>query len=331
MSLAKKNLTLDQLKSGIITGDRLILSQAITLCESQLPEDQRSATQLIDSILSHTGTSLRIGITGIPGVGKSTFIEAFGLFLISKGYKIAVLSIDPTSTLNQGSILGDKTRMNELSQNRNAYIRPSPTSGHLGGISEKTRENMLLCEAAGFDIILIETVGVGQSEVAVKDLSDFLLLLMISGAGDELQGIKRGLMELADMILVNKSDGENIEESNRTKMVFEQALHYFPTNINNWKVPVETISSQQPTNLDQVWKYINEYITLTKTNDYFYTNRKHQNLQWFREGLSNQLLQYVFQNPKLSNKKKEIEQAIQEGKKSVKSGLEALLKQVFDQ
>ena len=232
MSLAKKNLTLDQLKSGIITGDRLILSQAITLCESQLPEDQRSATQLIDSILSHTGTSLRIGVTGIPGVGKSTFIEAFGLFLIKKGHKIAVLSIDPTSTLNQGSILGDKTRMNELSQNRNAYIRPSPTRGHLGGISEKTRENMLLCEAAGFDVILIETVGVGQSEVAVKDLSDFLLLLMISGAGDELQGIKRGLMELADMILVNKSDGENIEESLRTKMVFEQALHYFPTNIN---------------------------------------------------------------------------------------------------
>ena len=208
MSLTKRNLTLDQLKSGVLSGDRLVLSQAITLCESQLPEDQRSATQLIDSILSHTGTSLRIGVTGIPGVGKSTFIEAFGLFLIEKGHRIAVLSIDPTSTLNQGSILGDKTRMNELSQNRNAYIRPSPTSGHLGGISEKTRENMLLCEAAGFDVILIETVGVGQSEVAVKDLSDFLLLLMIAGAGDELQGIKRGLMELADMILVNKSDGD---------------------------------------------------------------------------------------------------------------------------
>ena len=175
--------------------------------------------------------------------------------------------------------------------------------GHLGGISEKTRENMLLCEAAGFDVILIETVGVGQSEVAVKDLSDFLLLLMISGAGDELQGIKRGLMELADMILINKSDGENIEESLRTKIVFEQALHYFPQNINHWKVPVETISSHQPTNLEQVWNYIDEYITLTKTNDYFYTNRKHQNLQWFREGLSNQLLKHVFQDPRLSAKK----------------------------
>jgi LAO/AO transport system kinase len=329
MSLAKKNLTLDELKSGIITGDRLILSQAITLCESQLPEDQRSATQLIDSILSHTGTSLRIGVTGIPGVGKSTFIEAFGLFLIKKGHKIAVLTIDPTSTLNQGSILGDKTRMNELSQNRNAYIRPSPTRGHLGGISEKTRENMLLCEAAGFDVILIETVGVGQSEVAVKDLSDFLLLLMISGAGDELQGIKRGLMELADMILINKSDGENIEESLRTKIVFEQALHYFPQNINHWKVPVETISSHQPTNLEQVWNYIGKYITLTKKNDYFYKNRKHQNLQWFREGLSSQLIKHVFQDPKLSDKKGEIEQAIQEGKQSVKSGIEALLKCAF--
>ena len=329
MSLAKKNLTLDKLKSGIITGDRLILSQAITLCESQLPKDRRSATQLIDSILSHTGTSLRIGVTGMPGVGKSTFIEAFGLFLIKKGHKIAVLTIDPTSTLNQGSILGDKTRMNELSQNRNAYIRPSPTSGHLGGISEKTRENMLLCEAAGFDVILIETVGVGQSEVAVKDLSDFLLLLMISGAGDELQGIKRGLMELADMILINKSDGENIEESLRTKIVFEQALHYFPQNINHWKVPVETISSQQPTNLEQVWNCIDEYITLTKTNDYFYTNRKHQNLRWFREGLSNQLLKHMFQDPRLSGKKREIGQSIKKGKQSVKSGIEALLKYAF--
>jgi len=329
MSLAKKNLTLDELKSGIITGNRLILSQAITLCESQLPKDRRSATQLIDSILSHTGTSLRIGVTGMPGVGKSTFIEAFGLFLIKKGHKIAVLTIDPTSTLNQGSILGDKTRMNELSQNRNAYIRPSPTRGHLGGISEKTRENMLLCEAAGFDVILIETVGVGQSEVAVKDLSDFLLLLMISGAGDELQGIKRGLMELADMILINKSDGENIEESLRTKIVFEQALHYFPQNINHWKVPVETISSQQPTNLEQVWNCIDEYITLTKTNDYFYTNRKHQNLRWFREGLSNQLLKHMFQDPRLSGKKREIEQAIKKGKQSVKSGIEALLKYAF--
>ena len=330
MSLTKRNLTLDQLKSGVLSGDRLVLSQAITLCESQLPEDQRSATQLIDSILSHTGTSLRIGITGIPGVGKSTFIEAFGLFLISKGHKIAVLTIDPTSTLNQGSILGDKTRMNELSQNRNAYIRPSPTSGHLGGVSEKTRENMLLCEAAGFDVILIETVGVGQSEVAVKDLSDFLLLLMISGAGDELQGIKRGLMELADMILVNKSDGENIEESLRTKIIFEQALHYFPQNINHWTVPIETISSRQPKNLDQVWKYIDQYISITKANDYFYANRKNQNLQWFREGLSNQLLKHVFQDSKLSSKKKEIEEAILQGNQSVKSGIDTLLKYAFN-
>jgi|TARA_B110000037_G_scaffold111703_1_gene128853 LAO/AO transport system kinase len=330
MSLTKRNLTLDQLKSGVLSGDRLVLSQAITLCESQLPEDQRSATQLIDSILSHTGTSLRIGVTGIPGVGKSTFIEAFGLFLIEKGHRIAVLSIDPTSTLNQGSILGDKTRMNELSQNRNAYIRPSPTSGHLGGISEKTRENMLLCEAAGFDVILIETVGVGQSEVAVKDLSDFLLLLMIAGAGDELQGIKRGLMELADMILVNKSDGENIEESLRTKIIFEQALHYFPQNINHWTVPIETISSRQPKNLDQVWKYIDQYISITKANDYFYANRKNQNLQWFREGLSNQLLKHVFQDSKLSSKKKEIEEAILQGNQSVKSGIDTLLKYAFN-
>ncbi|MDC1517270.1 methylmalonyl Co-A mutase-associated GTPase MeaB [Cyclobacteriaceae bacterium] len=330
MSLTKRNLTLDQLKSGVLSGDRLVLSQAITLCESQLPEDQRSATQLIDSILSHTGTSLRIGVTGIPGVGKSTFIEAFGLFLIEKGHRIAVLSIDPTSSLNQGSILGDKTRMNELSQNRNAYIRPSPTSGHLGGISEKTRENMLLCEAAGFDVILIETVGVGQSEVAVKDLSDFLLLLMIAGAGDELQGIKRGLMELADMILVNKSDGENIEESLRTKIIFEQALHYFPQNINHWTVPIETISSRQPKNLDQVWKYIDQYISITKANDYFYANRKNQNLQWFREGLSNQLLKHVFQDSKLSSKKKEIEEAILQGNQSVKSGIDTLLKYAFN-
>ena len=206
MRFHKTNLSLEQYKSGLNAGDRLILSKAITLCESQLPEDELLASLLIEETLGQSEHSFRIGITGIPGVGKSTFIEAFGLYLIQQGHKVAVLSVDPTSSLNHGSILGDKTRMNELSLNRNAYIRPSPAGKQLGGIAEKTRENILLCEAAGFNVILIETVGVGQSETAVKHLSDFMILLMISGAGDELQGIKRGLMELADMVLINKSD-----------------------------------------------------------------------------------------------------------------------------
>ena len=325
MRFHKTNLSLEQYKSGLNAGDRLILSKAITLCESQLPEDELLASLLIEETLGQSEHSFRIGITGIPGVGKSTFIEAFGLYLIQQGHKLAVLSVDPTSSLNHGSILGDKTRMNELSLNRNAYIRPSPAGKQLGGIAEKTRENILLCEAAGFNVILIETVGVGQSETAVKHLSDFMILLMISGAGDELQGIKRGLMELADMVLINKSDGNNLKASKQTKTLIKQALHYFPANTNQWEIPVETISSIDQTGIDNVWKLIERYQKITKTNHYFESNRNKQNLKWFQEGLSNQILRLFLKDPTLQAQKAEIESAIVQETLSVKSGIQQLM------
>ena len=325
MRFHKTNLSLEQYKSGLNAGDRLILSKAITLCESQLPEDELLASLLIEETLGQSEHSFRIGITGIPGVGKSTFIEAFGLYLIQQGHKVAVLSVDPTSSLNHGSILGDKTRMNELSLNRNAYIRPSPAGKQLGGIAEKTRENILLCEAAGFNVILIETVGVGQSETAVKHLSDFMILLMISGAGDELQGIKRGLMELADMVLINKSDGNNLKASKQTKTLIKQALHYFPANTNQWEIPVETISSIDQTGIDNVWKLIERYQKITKANHYFESNRNKQNLKWFKEGLSNQILRLFLKDPTLQAQKAEIESAIVRETLSVKSGIQQLM------
>ena len=325
MRFHKTNLSLEQYKSGLNAGDRLILSKAITLCESQLPEDELLASLLIEETLGQSEHSFRIGITGIPGVGKSTFIEAFGLYLIQQGHKVAVLSVDPTSSLNHGSILGDKTRMNELSLNRNAYIRPSPAGKQLGGIAEKTRENILLCEAAGFNVILIETVGVGQSETAVKHLSDFMILLMISGAGDELQGIKRGLMELADMVLINKSDGNNLKASKQTKTLIKQALHYFPANTNQWEIPVETISSIDQTGIDNVWKLIERYQKITKANHYFESNRNKQNLKWFKEGLSNQILRLFLKDPTLQAQKAEIESAIVQETLSVKSGIQQLM------
>ncbi|NQW26937.1 MAG: methylmalonyl Co-A mutase-associated GTPase MeaB [Flammeovirgaceae bacterium] len=325
MRFHKTNLSLEQYKSGLNAGDRLILSKAITLCESQLPEDELLASLLIEETLGQSEHSFRIGITGIPGVGKSTFIEAFGLYLIQQGHKVAVLSVDPTSSLNHGSILGDKTRMNELSLNRNAYIRPSPAGKQLGGIAEKTRENILLCEAAGFNVILIETVGVGQSETAVKHLSDFMILLMISGAGDELQGIKRGLMELADMVLINKSDGNNLKASKQTKTLIKQALHYFPANTNQWEIPVETISSIDQTGIDNVWKLIERYQKITKANHYFESNRNKQNLKWFQEGLSNQILRLFLKDPTLQAQKAEIESAIVQETLSVKSGIQQLM------
>ena len=325
MRFHKTNLSLEQYKSGLNAGDRLILSKAITLCESQLPEDELLASLLIEETLGQSEHSFRIGITGIPGVGKSTFIEAFGLYLIQQGHKVAVLSVDPTSSLNHGSILGDKTRMNELSLNRNAYIRPSPAGKQLWGIAEKTRENILLCEAAGFNVILIETVGVGQSETAVKHLSDFMILLMISGAGDELQGIKRGLMELADMVLINKSDGNNLKASKQTKTLIKQALHYFPANTNQWEIPVETISSIDQTGIDNVWKLIERYQKITKANHYFESNRNKQNLKWFQEGLSNQILRLFLKDPTLQAQKAEIESAIVQETLSVKSGIQQLM------
>ncbi|MDP4290279.1 MAG: methylmalonyl Co-A mutase-associated GTPase MeaB, partial [Bacteroidota bacterium] len=255
----KKQLSVDEYVDGILKGNRIILSQAITLVESSLHAHKILAQQIIERCLPYSGNSFRIGITGVPGVGKSTFIEAFGTYLTSMGHKLAVLAIDPSSSRSRGSILGDKTRMEDLSIDPNAFIRPSPSAGSLGGVARKTRESIILCEAAGFDIIFIETVGVGQSETAVHSMVDFFLLLMLAGAGDELQGIKRGIMEMADAIVINKADGDNLLKAQTAKVEYQNALHLFPTAESGWNPEVETMSARKKEGMDRVWDIIQRY------------------------------------------------------------------------
>ncbi|WP_296705979.1 methylmalonyl Co-A mutase-associated GTPase MeaB, partial [Algoriphagus sp.] len=239
----KKRLSLEDYRSGVLNGNRVRLSQAITLVESTLDQDLKLASELVQEILPHTGKSIRIGITGVPGVGKSTFIEAFGSLLLSEGKKLAVLAVDPSSQKSKGSILGDKTRMEKLAADKKAFIRPSPAGTTLGGVAAKTRETILLCEAAGFDVILVETVGVGQSETSVKSMVDFFLLLVLAGAGDELQGIKKGIMEMADGIVIHKAEEDNFAAAKRAKANYQNALHLFPKTESGWIPPVLTASS----------------------------------------------------------------------------------------
>ena len=255
----RKRLEANQYIEGVLRGDRVLLSRAITIVESNLASDKVLAKEIIQAILPNSGNSLRIGITGVPGVGKSTFIEVFGKYLIEKGYKVAILSIDPSSQRSKGSILGDKTRMEELANREEAYIRPSASGDTLGGVANKTGETMLLCEAAGYDIILIETVGVGQSETAVHGMTDFFLLLMLSGAGDELQGIKKGIMEMADMLVINKADGDNIQKSQMAKRQYENALHIFPESASGWTPVVTTASALKNIGIPEVWEKMLEF------------------------------------------------------------------------
>ncbi|WP_111671974.1 methylmalonyl Co-A mutase-associated GTPase MeaB [Algoriphagus litoralis] len=276
----KKRLDLAEFKEGIRSGNRVVLSQAITLVESTLESDQDLASELVQSLITETGKSIRIGITGVPGVGKSTFIEAFGKLLLDQGKKVAVLAIDPSSQLTKGSILGDKTRMETLSADKRAFIRPSPSGAALGGVSGRTREAMLLCEAAGFDVILVETVGVGQSETAVKNMVDFFLLLMLAGAGDELQGIKKGIMEMADALVITKADGENIEPAKKAKVAYENALHLFPLGEKHWSPKVQLASSTSGSGLREIWQRIENYESQMKGNGFWESNRAAQRLNW---------------------------------------------------
>lgn len=291
----KPQLTAEEYADGIVGGNRTLLSQAITLIESTLPKHEELAQSVLEMCLPHTGKSVRIGITGVPGVGKSTFIEAFGKYLTNGGHKVAVLAIDPSSQRSKGSILGDKTRMEELSQDLNAFIRPSPSAGSLGGVARKTRETVLLCEAAGFDVIIIETVGVGQSETAVHSMVDFFLLLMLSGAGDELQGIKRGIMEMADAILINKADGDNKQRALLAKAEYQNALHLFPPTESGWYPKAETCSAYTREGIDKVWGMIDEYLMMVKENGYFHKRRKYQARRIMIETIENELLEHFYQ------------------------------------
>lgn len=279
----RPRLTVDQFAEGIIRGDRVILGQAITLIESTRPVDQNSGAQLLERIISKTGHAIRIGITGVPGVGKSTFIEAFGKCVIDQQKKLAVLTIDPSSQITKGSILGDKTRMEELSKNPNAFIRPTASGNTLGGVAHKTREAMLLCEAAGYDVIIIETVGVGQSEVSVKNMVDFFLLLMLAGAGDELQGIKKGIMEMADGMVITKADGDNIKHATEAQAEYKHAFHLFSLAESGWTPQVLTSSAHTGQGIDAVWSMISKYQEHTTASGYFEKNRSQQNIAWFRE------------------------------------------------
>ncbi|MCH7403450.1 methylmalonyl Co-A mutase-associated GTPase MeaB [Belliella kenyensis] len=315
----RQRLSVGAYVEGVLKGDRVILSQAITLMESSLESDQLLGDEVMDAVLSHTGNSMRIGITGVPGVGKSTFIEQFGLLLIDKGYKVAVLAIDPSSQSSRGSILGDKTRMELLSMDPRAYIRPSPAGNTLGGVSAKTREGMLLCEAAGFDVILIETVGVGQSEIAVSGMVDFFLLLMLAGAGDELQGIKKGIIEMCDALVVNKADGENVDEAKKAKRVYSNALHLFPQKESGWSPKVLTCSGLSGDGLEKIWESVSQYKELVESNGYFERNRAKQRLNWMNEHVK-YLLETVFY------KNDQVQSLLEASFQDVKSGKMSAIK-----
>jgi LAO/AO transport system kinase len=301
---------------GILQGNRTVLSQAITLVESALPNHQVLAQEIIMHCLPRAGNSLRLGITGVPGVGKSTFIEVFGRYLTSLGKKVAVLAIDPSSQRTKGSILGDKTRMEALANDPDAFIRPSPSAGSLGGVARKTRETMLLCEAAGFDTIVIETVGVGQSETAVHSMVDFFLLLMLPGAGDELQGIKRGIMEMADAILINKADGNQIPLANLAKAQYQNALHLFPPAPSGWTPKVGLCSARSDTGIRECWDLIMEYSEFTGKNGYFLQKRTEQSRNIMYETIEEQLKHNFYRSPQVMKRLQQLEMEVRENKMS---------------
>ncbi len=292
----------DEYVEGILKRNITILSQAVTLVESNKPEHQKVAQEIIIQCLPHAGRSVRVGITGVPGAGKSTFIEALGKQLTGSGGRLAVLAIDPSSERSKGSILGDKTRMEGLSADPSAYIRPSPSAGSLGGVARKTREIIILCEAAGFSTIFIETMGVGQSETVVHSMVDFFLLIQIAGAGDELQGIKRGIMEMADAIVINKADKDNFEKAQLAAAQFRNALHLFPPTGSGWSPPVLTCSALENKGVQEVWDTVNEYVALTKGNNYFQNRRSDQARYWMYETIHETLRNNFYQNQHIKPK-----------------------------
>jgi LAO/AO transport system kinase len=309
----KPLLEAGQYVEGIIHGDRSLLSQAITIIESALPEHQVLARGIIKDSLPHAGNSVRIGITGVPGVGKSTFIESLGTRITASGKRLAVLAIDPSSERSGGSILGDKTRMEELSADENAFIRPSPAGGSLGGVARKTRETIILCEAGGYDVIFIETVGVGQSETTVHSMVDFFLLLMLAGAGDELQGIKRGIMEMADLIAITKADGTNKEKAERARTEYKNALHLFPPSESGWIPKVLTCSSLEQSGIGDIWQSVEEYVSFARENGYFAQKRSQQAKYWMYEFIHESLRSHFYAHPRMGEKLELLEKRVMDG------------------
>jgi len=308
----KNTFNINQFTEGILSSNISYVSKAITLVESTKAEHQEQAQQIINAIIRHSGRSFRLGITGVPGVGKSTFIESFGLEVIRRGHKLAVLAIDPSSQLSKGSILGDKTRMEQLSVHPRAFIRPSPSSGSLGGVARKTRESIIICEAAGYDYILVETVGVGQSETAVHQLTDFFLLLMLAGAGDELQGIKRGIMEMADGMVITKADGSNTDKAKAARTEYARAMHLFPPTESDWIPKVLTCSSTENKGISEVYEMIDQYRRHTVANGFFDVKRSRQSKQWLHQTIHDLLIDRFYNDPRIRQEIGKIEQQLQE-------------------
>ena len=325
-----KRLSLTQYSEGILSGNRFALSRAITLIESELETDKELAALLMDTILPHTGNSIRIGITGVPGVGKSTFIEAFGTHITNAGKKLAVLAIDPTSQRTGGSIMGDKTRMETLGRELLAFIRPSPAGSSLGGVSRKTRETLLLCEAAGYEVILVETVGVGQSETAVSNMVDFFLLLMLAGAGDELQGIKKGIMELADAVVITKADEGNEGKARLAQAEYQSALHLFPPTENAWFPQVLTCSALKKIGIQEIWELILKFQEQNTQNGWIVKKRQHQNKAWLHEIIRNELENQFYNHFEIKSLLLEKEQLVEENELHVGKAAQELLGLFFE-
>ena len=322
-------LGVDDYVKGVAAGDRMILSRAITLIESNSPRHFPKAQRVLQELLSRTGKALRIGITGVPGAGKSTMIEAFGNMLCDMGHRVAVLTVDPTSSVTKGSILGDKTRMGTLSRREEAFIRPSPAGGTLGGVARKSRETMLLCEAAGYDVILIETVGVGQSETTVRSMVDFFLLVVLTGAGDELQGIKKGIMELADAIVINKADGDNRTKAQVARGDYERMIEYIRPATRGWQTHAYLVSALEKTGLKELWDVIRIFENTTKENGAFQTRREGQLLDWMNSMIDEHLHNLFFDDPVILGRMPEVREAVLKGTVSPSQGVAELI-HVFD-
>ncbi|PGT87675.1 MULTISPECIES: methylmalonyl Co-A mutase-associated GTPase MeaB [Bacillaceae] len=315
----KKNrdIPVERYINGIKNGDRVLLAQAITLVESNAKHHFEKAQQIIEALLQKKSKSIRIGITGVPGAGKSTFIDAFGTFLCEQGNRVAVLAVDPSSQVSKGSIMGDKTRMERLSRHPNAYIRPSPSGGNLGGVNRKTRETMILCEAAGYNIILVETMGVGQGEFVVRDMVDFFLLLVLTGAGDELQTMKKGIMELPDLVVVNKADGDNKEKANQAKHEYNTILHFLKSYTEGWVTKAVTASAKEEVGINEVWNIIHSFQEYTKKNHLFYERRAEQQRNWLHDLLKQELYRYFYNHADIKEQLIKAERTVISGEKSV--------------